>query len=282
MGVSRDEMLAGAAVNVRTLELAGTTTSVLEAGQGPPVVLLHGAIECGAALWVPVIPELARNHRLIVPDFPGLGESSPLSVIDAESFAGWLLGVFERLGVVRPTLVAHSMLGGMAARFAGREGSPLSRLVLYAAPAIGRYRMPLGLRYRAIRFAVRPTAASLRRFQRFALLDMDATRTRDPVWFDAFSAYTLDRAAQRQVKTTMSKLISTQARAVPPEQLARIEVPTALLWGRGDRMVPVSIGESAADRYGWPLSLVDRTGHVPHIERPAAFVESLEAICRAA
>ncbi|MEO3761679.1 alpha/beta fold hydrolase [Mycobacterium sp. B14F4] len=279
MGVSRDEMLAGAAVAVRTVELAGTTTSVLEAGQGPPMVLLHGAIECGGALWVPAVTELAKNHRLIIPDFPGLGESSPLAEIDIDSFSAWLHGMFERLDVARATLVAHSMLGGMAARFASRDGSGLARLVLYAAPAVGRYRMPVGLRYRAVRFAVRPTAANLRRFQQFALLDLDATRARDPAWFDAFSAYTLDRARQPQVKATMTKLVSTQGKAVA---LAGIRVPTALLWGREDRMVPLRIAEPTADRYGWPLFIVDRAGHVPHIEQPAAFVETLEAICRAA
>jgi pimeloyl-ACP methyl ester carboxylesterase len=282
MGVSRDEMLAGVAVAVRTLEHAGTTTSVLEAGQGPPMVLLHGAIECGGALWVPVVPGLAKNHRLIIPDFPGLGESRPLPRIDIDSFSGWLQGIFECLDVEQPVLVAHSMLGGMAARFASRDGSLLSRLVLYAAPAIGRYRMSVGLRFRALRFAIRPTPANLRRFQRFALFDVDSTRARDPAWFDAFSAYTLARAHQRQVKTTMSRLVSTQGKAVDPEELAGIGVPTAVLWGREDRMVPVRIAEPTADRYGWPLLLIDRAGHVPHIEQPAAFVETLDAICRAA
>ena len=281
MGVSRDEMLARAAVTVRTVELAETTTSILEAGQGPPLVLLHGAIECGGALWVPVVAGLADNHRLIIPDFPGLGESSPLPRVDIDSFSSWLRGLLDRFDVARPTLVAHSMLGGMAARFASRYGALLSRLVLYAAPAVGRYRMPLGLRYRAVRFAVRPTPENLRRFQRFALFDREATRARDPAWFDAFSAYTLAQARRRQVKATMTELVSTQGKPVSTGELADIDVPTALLWGREDRMVPVRIAEPTADRYGWPLSVVDRAGHVPHIEQPRAFVETLEGICRA-
>ena len=111
-------MLAGASVTARSLELAGTTTSVLEAGNGPPMVLLHGAIECGGALWAPAIPALAKDYRLIVPDFPGLGESTPLPGIGLDSFAEWVSTLFERLDVVRPTLVAHSMWE------AWRRGSP--------------------------------------------------------------------------------------------------------------------------------------------------------------
>ena len=272
-------MLAGASVTARSLELAGTTTSVLEAGNGPPMVLLHGAIECGGALWAPAIPALAKDYRLIVPDFPGLGESTPLPGIGLDSFAEWVSTLFERLDVVRPTLVAHSMLGGLATRLAGRHAAMLSRLVVYAAPAIGRYRMPMALRYRAVRFALRPTPANLDRFQRFALSDKESTRARDPLWFDAFSEYTLDRARERHVKATMRRLISTQAKRVPDEELKRITVPTAIVWGRQDRMVPLRIAEPTATRQSWPLFVVDGAGHVPHIEQPEAFVDTLRSIC---
>jgi pimeloyl-ACP methyl ester carboxylesterase len=280
MAGARESMLAGAPVTVRTLDLAATTTSVLEAGKGPPVVLLHGAIECGGALWVPAIPELAADYRLIVPDFPGLGESTPLPRIDLDSFSNWLRGLLDQLDVVRPTLVAHSMLGGLATRFACGHSSLLSRLVLYAAPAIGRYRMPLRLRYIAVRFATRPTSANLERFQRFALRDKDSTRARDPVWFDAFTEYTVARAHEGHVKATMGKLVLTQAKAVPAEECARISVPTALLWGREDRMVPLRIAQPTATRHRWPLHIIEGAGHVPHIEQPEVFVETLKAICR--
>jgi pimeloyl-ACP methyl ester carboxylesterase len=273
-------MLAGAPVTVRSLDIAGVTTSVLEGGEGPPVVLLHGAIECGGALWAPVLPQLATDYRLIVPDFPGLGESAPFPRIDLDSFSIWFRGLLEQLGVEQPTLVAHSLIGTLATRFAARHSSLVSRLVLYAAPAaVGRYRMPLGLKSRALRFALRPTVANLERFQQFALLDRDSTRDRDPEWFDAFSAYTVARARQRDVKTTMRRLIASQTKGVPGDDLMRIDVPTALLWGRDDRMAPIRIAESAAALHRWPLSIVEGTGHVPHIEQPQLFVDALREAC---
>ncbi|HLM32104.1 MAG TPA: alpha/beta fold hydrolase, partial [Solirubrobacterales bacterium] len=69
---ARDRMLAGLPVTERRLDVAGIETAVLEGGVGPPLILLHGAIECGGAYWAPVIPALAGRHRVIVPDVPGL------------------------------------------------------------------------------------------------------------------------------------------------------------------------------------------------------------------
>jgi pimeloyl-ACP methyl ester carboxylesterase len=73
-GGIRERLLAGAPVGERRLTLAGQPTAVLEGGDGPPVVLLHGAGEF-AACWLQVIPALVRTHRVIAPDLPGHGAS---------------------------------------------------------------------------------------------------------------------------------------------------------------------------------------------------------------
>src|SRR5215218_7920687 len=70
----RRRLLAGAPVTERRLELAGVSTAVLEGGEGPPVMLLHG--QGGwAGLWLPVIAGLVGAHRVVAPDLPGLGAS---------------------------------------------------------------------------------------------------------------------------------------------------------------------------------------------------------------
>ena len=94
--------------------------------------------------------------------------------------------------------------------------------MIYGAPGIGPYRMPAGLRYAAIRFAIRPTARNAERFDRFALLDLDATRDLDPGWFEAFDAYTRSRATVRHVKRTMRRLIGTETEQIPDDELRRI------------------------------------------------------------
>ncbi len=276
---ARARMIVGLPLAERRPVLAGVSTAVLEGGSGPPLILLHGGIECGGAMWAPVIPGLARRHRLIVPDAPGLGASQPVDRLDAAVFDAWFSDVLGLAGDQRPIVVAHSLFGSMAARFAARRGDLLARLVIYAAPAVGPYRMPLGLKVAAIRFGLRPTPRNAERFDRFALRDLDATQARDPEWYAAFASYCIAQAKVRHVSQTMWQLIKTETKQLPEPQLRGITVPTGLLWGRHDRMVPLAIGEFAHASFGWPLHVIDDVAHAPHIERPAAFVTALTEIC---
>ena len=147
--------------------------------------------------------------------------------------------------------------------------------MIYAAPGIGPYRMPLGLRVVAIRFMLRPTARNAERFDRWAFFDFDQVRERDPGWFEAFSAYTRARATVPHVKRAMRQLIRAGTKQVTDAELRRIAVPTTLLWGRHDRFVSLTLAEDASARLGWPLDVIDDAGHAPHIERPDAFVDAL-------
>jgi len=274
-----DRMLAGLGVTPRTVDVAGVRTRLLDIGDGPPLILLHGGIECGGALWAPVVGRLAGRHRVLVPDLPGLGESAPVGRLDVGRFESWFIDLLRITGVAPPTVVAHSLTGGLAVRAAaGWSSGIVRRLVVYASPAIGAYRMPPRLRYLAIRFAIRPTERNAERFDRFALLDLDATRRRDPEWFHAFEAYNLSRARVPHVKRTMAQLIRTQTKPVPDPELDRIDVPVLLIWGRHDRMVPLGIAEAASARHDWPLYVVDGAAHVPHIEQPEPFVDLLHKI----
>ena len=141
-------MLAGLPVTNRTLHIDGIATSILEGGDGPPLVLLHGGIECGGAMWAPVLTQLVEHHHVVVPDVPGLGESAPAQRLDVETFASWFTGLLEQTNLERPTLVAHSLLGSLGARLATRRSSLLGRLVVYAAPGVGPYLMPIRLALR--------------------------------------------------------------------------------------------------------------------------------------
>jgi 2-hydroxymuconate-semialdehyde hydrolase len=272
---ARERMLAGLPVSEQRLKLAGVSTAVLEGGDGPPLILLHGGIECGGAIWAPVISRLAKRHRVLVPDVPGLGESEPVARLDAAAFADWFAELLRVRCPEKPTLIAHSLGGSLAAGFAAERSDLLRRLVLCAAPGIGPYRMPLRLRAVAIRFALRPTERNAERFARYALLDLDRTRARDRDWFEAFIDYTLSRARIEHVKRTMQQVIKTGTKHIPDGELRRITIPTAIVWGRHDRMAPLRLAEGASARLRWPLHVIDDAAHAPQIERPEEFLRTL-------
>jgi pimeloyl-ACP methyl ester carboxylesterase len=62
---------------------------------------------------------------------------------------------------------------------------------------------------------------------------------------------------------------------IPPEQLARITVPTTLIWGRHDRVMPLRTAQEASARHGWPLRVIDHAGHFSVADQPAAFLAPL-------
>lgn len=269
----RRRLLAGLPVTERRLDLNGMSTSVLDGGDGPPLVLLHGGIECGGAYWAPVIPRLVERHRIVVPDLPGLGESEPAPQVEL-AFGEWFSDLLRAACDEEPAVVAHSLAGGLAARFALQFGG-LRRLVLYGSPGIGHYRMPLGLIVTALRFDLRPTLRNQERFERWAFLDVHRTKLRDPDWFEAFDAYCVGRASLRHVKQTMRRLVRTQTKQIPESELRGIGVATTLLWGGDDRMVPLRFAEEASSALAWPLRVIEDAGHVPHLEQPHRFVHAL-------
>lgn len=273
----RQRLLAGLPVEERRVVVDGVDTCVLEGGDGSPVVLLHGGIECGGVYWAPVVEALARRHRLVVPDVPGLGASAPVPRLRQEVFESWLAELIQLSCEEPPLLVAHSLLGSLSARYAVRHGGLLRELVVYAAPGVGPYRMPVGLRAAAIRFALRPTEANAQRLQRWAIDDYDRVRLARGDWFEAFTGYLRSRAGVPHVERTMRQVVGVGTRRIDPGVLRAVRVPTALVWGRQDRFVPLRLALDAAAATGWGLRVVDGAGHVPHIERPEAFVDALTA-----
>jgi 2-hydroxymuconate-semialdehyde hydrolase len=274
---SRQQLLAGIPVEERRLDLAGVSTAVLEAGKGSPVVLLHGGIQCGGVYWAPVISGLAERYRLVVPDVPGLGESEPVDRLDA-TFTEWFTALLRQTSPEPPILVAHSLVGSLAVRFVAEHQDLVGRLVVYGVPSVGPYRLPLALQVAGVRFDLRPSEANLIRFERWAHLDLDGTRRREPEWYEAFDGYMLSRGVIPHVKRTMRQLIKAGTKRIPDTELERIEVPTSLLWGRHDRMVPLSLGEGTSNKHGWPLHVIDNAAHVPHMEQPRAFLRTLSDI----
>jgi pimeloyl-ACP methyl ester carboxylesterase len=273
---ARERLLAGIPVTERRLELAGVSTAVLEGGEGPPVVLLHGPGEF-AAKWLRVIPDLVTTHRVIAPDLPGHGTSEVIDgPLDADRTLTWLSELIEHTCMSPPTPVGHVLGGAIAARFAIHHSDRLDRLVLVDTLGLGRFRPAPRFALTMIGFLARPTEGNYDRFMRQCSYDLDGLREEMGERWEPFQAYNLDRARTPSVKAASRRLmLSLGVPVIPPEHLGRIDVATTLIWGRYDRANRLRIAEAASERYGWPLHVIDNCADDPPRDQPEAFLRTL-------
>jgi len=274
----RGRLLAGLPVEERRLHLAGVSTSVLEGGDGPPVVLLHGP-GGHAAQWMRVIPALVSTHRVIVPDLPGQGASGVADGdLDGDRVLAWLGELIERSCASPPAVVGHVVGGAIAARFASDRGDRLGRLVLVDTLGLGPFE-PVADFGRALKdFIAEPTERTHDLLWRHCVTDLDRLRQRMGERWEPFRAYNVERAGTASVQTALSILMQQfGGPPIAPEALARIVVPTTLIWGRHDLATRLEVAESASARYGWPLHVIEDCGDGPHLEEPEAFLRALRA-----
>jgi pimeloyl-ACP methyl ester carboxylesterase len=275
---ARRRVLAGAPVTERRVELAGVSTALLESGEGPPVVLLHG--QGGwSGMWLPVIGDLRTTHRVIAADLPGLGGSElPDGPPDAARVLAWLGELIERACPSPPVLVGQIVGGAIAARFAAGQSGRLAGLVLVDTLGLVQFQPAPEFERALMDFLSQPTDDTIDRLWARCAFDLDGLRERMGERWTALRAYALDRARSPAVQTALNELIEQFGfPAIAPAELARITVPTTLIWGRHDLATPLEAAESASARYGWPLYVIEGAGDDPAIEQPEAFVRALRA-----
>jgi pimeloyl-ACP methyl ester carboxylesterase len=205
------------------LTVNGRTIVVNMAGQGEPVVLWHGAGTFTGWDW---IKPLADGYRLIAPVHPGYGESEDdQHITSIQDYVMTYLDLFDQLGLDTFHLVGHSLGGWMAATFATQHAHRLRKLVLVS---------PAGLRV--------PSAPTADLF-RILPEDFLSMLVADPLVFASklTGEPTIDMIVSQFREMTSTARVAWERNYDPklPRYLHRITVPTLLLWGALDRLVPV-------------------------------------------
>ena len=273
---ARQLLLDGLDATEHTVELAGISTAVLEAGSGPPLVLLHGPGEFKER-WLRVIPALSATHRVIAPDFPGHGQSETHpDGLDADRIFSWVDALIDDCCRDRPVVVGHILGGAVAARHTAARPGQIQRLVLVDSLGLAKFRPHPRFALGLIGFMVRPGAGSHRRFMKQCLAAAAPVEVAMGDKWGALREYSIDRARNPGVKAAMKTFMSELG--VPPIPVADLEsitTPTELVWGRGDRANRIRIAEAASTRFGWPLHIIDDAADDPPIEQPKAFVAAV-------
>lgn len=274
----RQRVLEGLPVVERRAELAGVSTAWVQGGSGPPLILLHGQGGSGIA-WAPVLPRLLTSHFVIAPDLPGLGESVVESgEIGPEMAVAWLSALIRETCTEPPIVVGFSLGGSFAARLAVANETPCRLIVLADSGSLAPFRPDPRILPALIRVNVRPNERNLQRLFAKVMVDVETLRASLGDRWSAFQAYGLDRNGNPNVKAAnrqMLRRIGTQQ--IPASDLVKIKTPVTLIWGDQDRIMRVGIAHAAHDKFGWPLHVIENSGHTSKWDQPDAFVDALES-----
>jgi pimeloyl-ACP methyl ester carboxylesterase len=269
---------------VSEIKLHGHTVSYRKAGSGPVIVLLHG-ITGSSATWEELIAPLAKSFTVIAPDLLGHGQSSkPSAEYSMGAYASSVRDLLVVLGHMRVTLVGHSLGGGVAMQFVYQFPEMCERLVLVSSGGLGRELHPI-LRLAALPGAdwVLPHLCSPRLrgvVDRGArLLGRLGLRTGTDlreVWRSYVSLFD-DEARQAFIYTVRTAIDIGGQRATAVDRLyLASQIPTLIVWGEQDRMIPVAHGRAAhAAIEGSRFEVVADAGHFPYLDAPLRFLSAL-------
>ena len=258
--------------------VAGTRLRYRKTGSGDPVLLLHGI---GRSLedWNEQHERLSARHTVYSVDLPGFAYSDRVpGPATLAKLAGVLPAFLDALGVHEPLPVVGNSLGGAAAmRFAADHPGRVSALVLADSAGFGR-EVTLVLRLLAVRplagHLMRPDAAASRRTVRSLFYDKELVTAARVDHAFVLSQRAAHRQSVADVARDLGTIFGIRAawRTVLVEAVARLDIPTLVVWGDHDHVLPFSHFKAAAAALPNAESYAfSNTGHMPQIERPDEF-----------
>ncbi|BBY85431.1 alpha/beta fold hydrolase [Mycolicibacterium tokaiense] len=262
------------------LELHGDRVAYRDVGPdtGSPetLLLIHG-MAGSSATWRSVIPQLSEHYRVIAPDLLGHGESAkPRGDYSLGAFAVWLRDLLDELGVMRATVVGQSLGGGVAMQFGYQHRDRCERLILIGSGGLGpdlnwmlRLLSAPGAEFVLPAVAPPPVLSvgnSIRSF-------LSSAGIHSPRGSELWSAYSSlsDRETRSAFLRTLRSVVDHRGQAVSALNRLHLtaQVPTLLIWGDDDRIIPVAHGRAAHEALpGSRLEVLPGVGHFPHVEAP--------------
>lgn len=277
---------ADTVVSTRTITLHGHEMTYRVAGTGGPIVLLLHGIAASSVTWEQVLPGLARHATVIAPDLLGHGESAKPRGADYSlgAYASGLRDLLVALGHERATLVGHSLGGGIALQMAYQYPERCERLALVGAGGFGRGVHAL-LRAAALPGAewVLPLLCTERVCGAVNALGRTLGRVGLRAGVDAaemWACYTslAESSARQAFLLTLRSVIDAGGQRVSAADRLYLaaHVPTLLVWGERDAIIPAAHANSAHDLLpGSRLEVFPGAGHFPHVQQPDRFVAVL-------
>jgi pimeloyl-ACP methyl ester carboxylesterase len=279
-----------AATAEHTVTLHGHEFSYTDSGSGPVLLFIHGILG-SQRQWAHLVDRLDDGHRLVVPDLFGHGSSAkPVGDYSLGAHAATLRDLLDRLGIEQVTLVGHSLGGGIAMVFSYLFPERVERLVLVASGGLGREVSPL-LRSATLPGAeyVLPVIASGWMRDRISSVagllgsvGLRPGRDLTEVW-DGFTSLG-DADTRRAFLATTRAVIDPGGQSVSAHDYLpeAAPIPTLVVWGTKDRMIPAWHAASATSSIEHcRVELFQGAGHFPHLDDPDRFAALVREFVRA-
>lgn len=263
---------------------SGGATQIIEAGQGRPLLLVHGGL--GEAFqWAPLIPLLARRYRVLAVDRPGHGLADPFDYrgVDLLAFGSRFAGeILDALGLQSAAVLGNSMGGLWATGFALERPERVTRLILIGSPAGAQRAVPWMLRLGTLLPGV--MKASLARATRDSVRALWATRL--VLHPERLGDDFLDLSVASQLRNYPSwvSLVDSalyiggvKSHLLLHEQWGRLQTPTTLVWGEQDGWTPAETGDRIAATHARVAMIrVPNAGHAPWFDDAPAVAQAVE------
>jgi pimeloyl-ACP methyl ester carboxylesterase len=244
------------------------------------VLFVHG-LSGSWQNWLENLPHFSRSHRVVALDLPGFGHSPmPSWRVSIEGYARLLHRFCETVGIGDCALVGNSMGGFIAAEAASAEPERFEKLVLVSAAGVSSVR----LRRQPAETAARMATAAAPLLLKLQERGMRRPRVR---WATFKGLFQHPELLRRELLLEQFHNGAGRPGFLPAiqglvgydilDQLADVEVPTLIIWGRNDHVVPPQDAIGFAERLRNSRTVIfDDTGHVPQLERPVRFNRVLE------
>jgi pimeloyl-ACP methyl ester carboxylesterase len=260
----------------RWVSLPGATVNVVELGDGPTLLFIHGLGGCWHN-WLEQLPVFAASHHVVAFDLPGFGDSPmPLERISISSYVGMTQELLEVLGVPSAVVVGNSMGGLIAAELSLSSPEQVERLALVspAGLTLERAQDPVPVLRRLYPIvsasgswlsAHADQVARRSRLREGLLATVAAHPEQIP---PALAAEQLRGMGKPGLWAAFEDLVTHSIR----ERLGDIGCPTLIVWGAKDHVLPVRHADIfAASIPDSHLVVYADTGHVAMLERPEEF-----------
>jgi pimeloyl-ACP methyl ester carboxylesterase len=262
--------------HLHRVALPGADVNYVEIGAGDPILFVHG-ISGSWQNWLENLPHFGREHRAIALDLPGFGASPmPSWEIDMAAYGRLVHDFCEKLGIEAATIVGNSMGGSIATEAVTSGPARFERLVLVSAAGIINTWNPEE-RAVATAWAWKTFGPHFAHRGRWIVTHAHARE----IVFGPFVRYPGRLRADllfEQIHNGLQRAegfgdaLHAVIRHDIRERLGTIEMPTMIVWGQSDHVIPMSAALSYHRRIPHSrLEIFERTGHVPQLERPLRF-----------